>query len=87
MSNIYNMSIYDTVFGPLDSDFCNIFYILMIVTFIYLILNILGMIAYMFNNKKKDSKINGLFFTNIVGTAIAYFTHRTLYSMCISTLR
>lgn len=81
------MSLYDNIFGPLDSDFCNIFFIFMIITFIYLVLSIIGMIGYMFSNKKKDSKIVGLFFTNAVFMAVAYFTHRTLYSMCISTLR
>ncbi len=81
------MSLYDNVFGPLDSDFCNIFFVFMIITFIYLVLSIFGMIAYMFSKKRKDGKIVGLFFTNAVFMAIAYFTHRTLYSMCISTLR
>ena len=81
------MSLYDNLFGPLDSDFCNIFYIFMIITFIYLVLSILAMIAYVFSNKKKDKKIVGLIFTNAIFMAIAYFTHRTLYSMCISSLR
>ena len=81
------MSLYDNVFGPLDSDFCNIFFLFMIITFIYLIITILAMFGYLFSAKKKDKKVVGILFSNAVFMFVAYFTHRTLYSMCISSLR
>jgi len=81
------MSMYNQLFGPLDSDYCMIFFVLMVIAFIYLVLSVLGMIGYMFSSKKRDSKIFGLFLTNALMMVFVYFTHRTLYSMCLSSLR
>lgn len=80
-------SLYDNLFGPLDSDFCFIFFVLMLISFFYLVLTILAMVGYVFAAKKKDKKIVGALTSNALMLAIAYFTHRTLYSMCISSLR
>lgn len=81
------MSMYNQLFGPLDSDYCMIFFVLMVIAFIYLVLSVLGMITYMFSSKKRDTKLFGLFLTNTILMAFVYFTHRTLYSMCLSSLR
>lgn len=81
------MSLYNNLFGPLDSDYCVIFFVLMIISFIYLVLSLLLAIGYIFSNKRKDGKLVSIFFTNAFIMGIAYFTHRTLYSMCLSSLR
>tara|TARA_A100001035_G_C27502476_1_gene372641 strand:- start:165 stop:410 length:246 start_codon:yes stop_codon:yes gene_type:complete len=81
------MSVYNNLFGPLDSDYCVIFFVLMVISFIYLALTVLLAIGYMFSSKKKDGKVFGFLFTNAIILAIAYFAYRTLYSMCLSSLR
>jgi len=82
------MSIYNDIFGPLDSDYCNIFFFFMVFAFIYFLISIIGLFVVLLN-KKKEGKSNliGLIMTNSIMMLLVYFTHRTLYSMCISSLR
>lgn len=80
------MSVYNNLFGPLNSDYCMIFYVLMLITFFYLIISVLMILGYLLASKKKEGKVVGLLTTNALIMLIAYFTHRTLYSMCISSL-
>jgi len=82
------MSVYNDLFGPLDSDYCNIFFFFMIFALVYFLISIIGLfIILLSKNQKKDGKLIGLFLTNSIMMLIVYFTHRTLYSMCITSLR
>jgi dolichyl-phosphate-mannose--protein O-mannosyl transferase len=82
------MSIYNDLFGPLDSDYCNIFFFFMVLAFVYFLISMVGLfIVILSKNQKKDGKTIGLILTNAIMMLIVYFTHRTLYSMCISSLR
>ena len=80
------MSVYNSLFGPLNSDYCMIFYVLMLITFFYLVISVLFILGYLLASKKKEGKVVGLLTTNALIMLIAYFTHRTLYSMCIASL-
>ena len=80
------MSVYNNLFGPLNSDYCMIFYVLMLITFFYLVISVLMILGYLLASKKKEGKVVGLLTTNALIMLIAYFTHRTLYSMCVASL-
>ena len=80
------MSLYNQVFGPLNADYCLIFYVLMVFTFVSLVMITLGAVMYLFNGGKLNMKVGGLLCMNSLVTLVAYFAYRTLYSICLSSL-
>jgi hypothetical protein len=76
------MSLEKMLFGPVNSDYCLLFYVLMILVFIGIVLNALAMVYELLNKQK----LNKALVLSLVHGLILYFTHRILYSMCISSL-
>ena len=76
------MDLYNTLFGPLNSDFCNLFFILMILAIVFIITNVVALL-YSFSNNRK---LIPLFISNLIMSLFIYFLHRVLYSMCLVSL-
>lgn len=68
---------------PLGRDYCDYFFYLSIINFIFFIYIILAGVYTLFFDKKKE----GLFTILLVSlpTFVAYFTNRLLYSMCVGS--
>jgi len=76
------MNFYNMLFGPLSSDFCNLFFVLMLVALFFIILNIIGLLFAATKNKK----LYPLFISNLITGLFMYVHSRILYSMCLSSL-
>lgn len=76
------MSLVSLLFGPLNSNFCMLFYVLMVVVFLGIV-SILGTMFFLLVNGKK---IDVTYVSLLLNFVIVYFTHRILYSMCRNTL-
>jgi hypothetical protein len=70
------------LFGPLSADYCNLFFVFMTIGLLFIVTNIIGLF-YATNNKK----LFPLFVSNLIMAVFTYFTHRILYSMCLSSLQ
>ena len=77
------MNFYDMLFGTLSADFCNLFFVLMLVALFFIGINILGLIF----AASKNKKLFPLFVSNLITGLFMYFHSRILYSMCLSSLR
>ena len=69
-------------FGPYNREFCNYFYFLMIITFIFFIVAVIQTGYLLF--KKKIGIVEGIM--AVVVPFIMYFTERLMYSICIGAL-
>jgi uncharacterized membrane protein YjjP (DUF1212 family) len=76
------MNLYNTLFGPLNVDFCNLFLVLMILALVFVITNVIALL-YSFSN---DRKLIPLFISNLIMSLFTYFLHRVLHSMCLVSL-
>jgi len=76
------MDLYNTLFGPLNSDFCNLFFILMVLALVFIITNVVALL-YSFSN---NIKLIPLFISNLIMSLFIYFLHRVLHSMCLVSL-
>ena len=79
------MGLSNNLFGPLDSKYCALFYILTIVAFIntVLVLLISPVMVYTSPNKVKGG-LTAVFL--ILLSLIPYLMYRLFYSMCTKTL-
>lgn len=77
------MNFYDMLFGSLSADFCNLFFVLMLVGLFFVVINIVGLIF----AASKNKKLFPLFFSNLITGLFMYFHSRILYSMCLASLR
>ena len=77
------MNFYDMLFGTLSADFCNLFFVLMLVALFFIGINILGLIF----AASKNKKLFPLFVSNLITGLFMYFHSRLLYSMCLASLR
>jgi hypothetical protein len=68
----------NSLFGPLNVDYCLFFYVMMILSFVIIVINILGLL-FLRQNK-------GIFLMGMFQGFIIYLMHRILYSMCIKSL-
>jgi Mg2+ and Co2+ transporter CorA len=75
-------SIMDTIYGPLNQQYCIYFYYLSMIGFILLILSLLTSI-YVGITKKKNSSFYLKMLMVSIGYGIFYFQNRLLYSMCV----
>lgn len=73
---------YNLLFGPLSSDYCNLFFVFMLIGLLFIVVNIIGLLYALNHNK-----LIPLFSSNLIMALITYFTHRILYSMCLSSLQ
>ena len=76
------MNFYNFLFGPLSADFCNLFFVFMLVALFFVIVNIFGL----FFAATKNKKLFPLFVSNLISGLFMYFHSRILYSMCLASL-
>ena len=85
-SRMSNTSFSNKIFGTLPKQYCLWFYILCLVSFIFLIISIIGFF-YLFT-LKNTSWINFIHaIALIIQSFFIYLTYRLLYSMCINSLK
>ena len=72
------MGLKEQLFGPLNVDYCLFFYVLMVIAFVIVVLNVLGLVL------ARQNK--GMFLGGLIQGLIIYFMHRILYSKCVKSL-
>lgn len=80
--DIQNSEIMKKLFGPLDGQWCLYFYVLAVISFVFLVMSVGNLVMCLFSKKKMKM-------TSVLATVqllIAYFINRLLYSMCASSL-
>jgi hypothetical protein len=79
----HGLSFFQKTFAPLGITYCDYFFWLSIINFIFLLYIIFSLIFAFFFEKKKE----GLFqiFLISLPTFLGYFTNRLLYSMCVGS--
>jgi len=81
------MSLHDMFFGPLNKNFCVIFYIFTVFSFIFICLAVVGGIAVLVKKPKlldlKNSVASVLALFNLL---LVYFIYRLIHTMCIKSL-
>jgi hypothetical protein len=75
----------DNVFGPLDSRFCDWFFILSVLGFVMLVVLLVSAL-FVGLSKRKGVEFYMQTFSIAVGYAIFYFQNRLLHTMCVSSL-
>ena len=80
--DIQNSEIMKKLFGPLDGQWCLYFYVLAVISFVFLVMSAGNLVMCLFSKKKMN--MVSIFAT--VQLLIAYFVNRLLYSMCASSL-
>ena len=70
------------LFGPLDGQWCLYFYVLAVISFVFLVMSVGNLVMCLFSKKK----MNMVSILATVQLLIAYFVNRLLYSMCASSL-
>jgi hypothetical protein len=76
------MDLYNTLFGTLSTDYCNLFFVFMLVGLLFIVINVIGLIY----SLSKNTKLFPIFLSNFIMAVFTYFTHRILYSMCLASL-
>lgn len=72
-----------SLFSPYGRQYCNYFYVLMVVSLLYLLLVIVTTIYLLFKNK--INLYDG--FLGMTMPFLMYFTNRLSYSMCMGSLK
>jgi hypothetical protein len=73
-----------TFFGPLNKKYCNYFYFLSIILFVFLIVSGISLITLFFKKFDKTVLFNNSFV--LINLFIAYFVNRLFYTICVSSL-
>ena len=81
----------DSLFGVLNKHYCNYFYILSIIGYIWLILSVITSLYFLYNSSisKGNKEMSKKFYISLIPIAayfILYFQNRLLYSMCANSL-
>jgi len=71
-----------TLFGPLDRKYCDWFYYLSLVAFIFMVLTILALVFSLFSKNSKPEHVGGAVYGALMYAAF-YFQNRLLYTMCL----
>lgn len=81
------MGFNNTFFGPLNKDFCVIFYVFTIISFIGICLTILGGIAFAIKKPKLVTmQVVGTSIVLLFNLLLVYFVYRLFHTMCIKSL-
>jgi len=81
------MGFNDIFFGPLNKDYCVIFYVFTIISFIGICLAIVGGIGFAVNKPKLITMqvgMSGLLI--LLNLMVVYFIYRLFHTMCIKSL-
>ena len=70
----------DSLLGPLGPEFCNYFYILMIISLVVLAAAAIGVVRRLLMDKKADVVL-------LVQPLLVYFVNRLLYTMCVGSVK
>jgi hypothetical protein len=76
-------SVNDTLFGPLDTEFCMYFYILSVFGFVGLLLAFVSFLSFLFRGEGDAKTLMAVFMGSIIYLSF-YIQNRLLYSMCIN---
>ena len=77
------MPLLETLFGPLNKEYCNYFYVMQIVSFALTLMMVLIVVRSSFS--KKPLKLESIF-NLITSPLLIYFINRLYYSMCVNSL-
>lgn len=82
-----SFSAFDAMFfGPLDSRYCLIFYVFMVIFFISLVLVVVKVVYDgLFSGKKLTARDGFAMVLAILYAALLYLHQRLLYSMCVKS--
>ena len=78
-------SLEDYIFGPLDKQYCLLFYVFAVLGFFSFVVALVGAVAGLANGSHKFS-VTELFFVaySLLMSFLIYLQNRLLYSMCVS---
>lgn len=71
------------LFGHLSVDYCNLFFVLMVLALLFVVSNVFGL----FYALTSDRHLLPLFISNLIISLFTYFMHRVLHSMCLVSLQ
>jgi len=71
------------LFGPLGAEYCNYFYFLSVISFVFFIVVLLTVIYHIFSTKKPVDYIQMVLIT--FQPFLAYFVNRLFYTMCMNS--
>lgn len=75
------------VFGPLNKDACNYFYIWSIAFAILFVMTLSGMIYSISNNYRRHGQLHFMHYAMIlINIGFGYFANRLFHTMCIRSL-
>ncbi len=72
-----------SLFTPLDRKYCDWFYYLAVISFVFMVLTILGLVAGLFSKKGLKGEVVGGAAYAALMYAVFYFQNRLLYGMCV----
>jgi len=72
-----------SLFTPLDRKYCDWFYYLAVIAFIFMVLTLLGLVVGLFSKKGLKSEVVGGAVYATLMYAVFYFQNRLLYGMCV----
>jgi hypothetical protein len=73
--------VYDSLFGPLSKDYCNVFLFLSFFTFFIFVSTIFGAVLLILSKKGKFEWYLGIIY-GILVSGLQYIIFRLLYNMC-----
>ena len=76
---------HDMFFGPLNKDYCFLFYFFMVINFIAIAVVLMTIVLTIFTSKKIPVQLIASEMGFLVLTTIAYLQHRILHTMCTQT--
>lgn len=74
--------LHEMFFGTLSKEYCSLFYVLMIVSFVLMCSVVLVTIGFALNTKKSSFKIIAFGVFELLVLFVGYLQQRLLYSMC-----
>ena len=74
-----------SLFGPLDKNYCVIFYIFTIVSFILVCMGVVGGLSVL-TTKRVDYKMAVAGIVIFFNLVLTYFIYRLLHTMCVKSL-
>ena len=80
------MTLENYIFGPLDKEYCMLFYVFAILAFFSFVVALSGAVVGLLNGTKKFSITEGFFILySLLMSFLIYLQNRLLYSMCINS--
>jgi len=81
------MSLHDTFFGPLNKNFCAIFYVFTIISFIGICVTVIGGIGVFLKKPRLlDYKNTIASILVLFNLTLVYFIYRLFHTMCVKSL-